>query len=110
MCPTQAIPYGEKSFEASTISSVRGLKKWSVNAEECYFGWTANGSGCGQCIRVCPFNKPESWLHDVTRILIGAKSGSIDNLLVKLDDASGFGAPEPKFDFWNNDSFIHIKG
>lgn len=109
MCPTQAIPHGDKSFDASTKSSFNGLKKWSVNAEECYFGWTANGSGCGQCIRVCPFNKPDSWLHDVTRVLIGAKVGAVDDLLVKLDDASGFGAEEPTFDFWETDEFIHIK-
>ncbi len=108
VCPSQAIPYGEKSFEASTVSSTSGIKKWSVNAEKCYFGWTANGSACSNCIRSCPFNKPEGWLHEATRILIGAKSGSIDKILVKLDDASGFGL-EPKFKFWKSDNFIHIK-
>jgi reductive dehalogenase len=100
-CPTQAITYGEKSMEPTTISTNPGVKKWSVNAENCYKSWAAHASGCSMCIKVCPFNKPEGWLHDATRILIGAKSGALDKLLVNLDDASGYG-PEPKFNFWDH--------
>ncbi len=109
-CPTKAIPTGPRTTEASTISSSKGVLKWAVNAEKCYEGWTINGSGCGVCIKTCPFNKPESWLHDATRILIGADSGSLDSLMVKLDDASGFGSPEPDFGFWVSDEYMHIKG
>lgn len=109
LCPSQAIPHGEKSMEASTLSSNSGVLKWSADAEKCWSSWVANGSGCGLCIRVCPFNKPESWLHDVTRIMIGAKSGSIDSLLVNLDDAGGYGKQEPNMIFWESDKYIHIK-
>jgi reductive dehalogenase len=109
LCPTQAISYEDRTMEPTTISTNPGVLKWSVNAEDCYLGWTANGSGCGMCIRVCPFNKPEGWLHDATRILIGARQGSLDSLLVKLDDASGYGTQEHKFGFWESDRFIHIK-
>jgi len=108
-CPTQAIPYDKQTMEPATISNNPGVLKWSVNPEDCYIGWTANGSGCGMCIKTCPFNKPDSWLHDATRILIGAKVGALDNILVKLDDASGFGKPEPADIFWQSDRFIHIK-
>lgn len=110
MCPTGALPKGEKSMEAINMSNNPGAKKWYVDGEKCYFGWHANGSGCGICIRVCPFNKPEGWLHDVTRILIGAKTGPIDKLLLNLDTASGYGTEEPKFDFWESDNFVHLKG
>ena len=96
-------------MQATTISTNPGVMKWPIDAELCYIGWEANGSGCGQCIRVCPFNKPEGWLHEATRILIGAKSGSLDNLLLKLDDASGYGDQEPRFIFWEGDNYIHIK-
>ena len=41
--------------------------------------------------------------------LIGADSGSLDRLLVKLDDASGFGQRPPGFGFWESDDHIHIK-
>lgn len=108
-CPSQAIPYGDKSLEASTISSNSEVLKWSCDAEKCWTSWVANGSGCGVCKRVCPFNKPEGWLHDVTRIMIGAKSGSIDKLLVNLDTAGGYGATEPNMVFWDRDNYIHIK-
>jgi len=109
LCPSQAIPHEDKSMEASTISSNSGVLKWSADAEKCWSSWVANGSGCGVCIRVCPFNKPESWLHDVTRIMIGAKSGPIDSLLVNLDDAGGYGKEEPNMVFWESDKYIHIK-
>ena len=102
LCPTQAITHeDEKTYSAPTISANPGVKKWTINAEDCYAGWFANGSGCGVCIQVCPFNKPEGWLHDVTRIMIGAGVGSIDDLMVKLDDASGYGSGKPKFGFWD---------
>lgn len=101
LCPTQAISYDdEKSYVAPTISANPGVKKWYINAEDCYSGWFANGSGCSVCVQVCPFNKQEGWLHDITRVMIGAENGSLDNLLVKLDDASGYGAGEPKIKFW----------
>jgi len=110
LCPSQAISYGEKTMEASTISTNPGVLKWSANAEDCYTSWKANGSGCSVCVRVCPFNKPdEGWLHEATRILIGAKSGSLDSIMVKLDDASGYGKKEPNLDFWEKDNYIHIK-
>ena len=109
LCPSQAISYEDKTMEAANMSSNSGVLKWSSNPEKCWEGWIANGSGCGVCIRVCPFNKPESWLHDVTRIMIGAESGSIDSLLVNLDDAGGYGKKEPNMVFWESDKFIHIK-
>ncbi len=109
LCPSQAISYGDKTMDAANLSSNSDVLKWSSDPEKCWEGWIANGSGCGVCIRVCPFNKPESWLHDVTRIMIGAESGSIDKLLVNLDDAGGYGKKEPNMIFWDSDKFIHIK-
>jgi reductive dehalogenase len=109
LCPSQGISYEDKTMEATNISSNSDVLKWSSNPEKCWEGWIANGSGCGVCIRVCPFNKPEGWLHDVTRIMIGAGSGSIDKLLVNLDDAGGYGGAEPNMVFWKSDNYIHIK-
>ena len=109
LCPSQAISYEDKTMESANISSNSDVLKWSSNPEKCWESWIANGSGCGICIRVCPFNKPESWLHDVTRIMIGAESGSIGSLLVNLDDAGGYGKKEPNMVFWESDNFIHIK-
>ena len=108
-CPGKAISHKTRTTEPTTISTNPGVIKWPVDAEKCFFGWQAMGSGCGVCIRVCPFNKPGNWLHEVTRIMIGAKSGSLDKALLKLDDVSGYGATEPKTHFWESDNYIHIK-
>ena len=108
-CPTKAIPSGLKSSEAINISNNPGVEKWVVNGEDCYIGWNITGSSCANCVRVCPFNKPEGWLHAATRILIGAENGPLDKLLLNLDDASGYGVSQPKFDFWDNENYIHIK-
>jgi ferredoxin len=111
MCPTQAISFEGQTFEPKTISNNPGVLKWPLDNEKCFIGWQMTGGDCGNCIRVCPFNKPESWLHEATRILIGAKVGALDSVLTKLDTASGYGGekPEPEA-FWKKDSFIHIKG
>jgi hypothetical protein len=67
------------------------------------------GAECHICIRVCPFTKPDGWLHDATKILIGAKSGSIDSILLKLDDVSGYGPGVDPNEFWEMDDYIHVK-
>ena len=102
-CPTKAISLDtEKSFDVPNISANPGVLKWTINAENCYSGWFANGSACSVCIQVCPFNKPEGWLHELTRTMISVDNGSLDTTLVKLDDASGYGEGKPKFTFWES--------
>jgi reductive dehalogenase len=113
-CPGAAIPTGDKTFEptydAVHTSSNPGVKKWYVNTPACHQVWAENGMDCATCIRVCPFNKAESWLHEATRGLIGVGSGTVDQLLVKLDDASGYGEQKDANDFWRTkEIFIHTK-
>lgn len=107
-CPSGAISFGEQTFEAPP-SGNPGALKWAVNGAKCVQYWADSGSGCSQCIVACPFNKSEGWLHDATRVLIGAKSGSIDKILLKLDEVSGFGKPKPAAAYWNMDQYVHIK-
>lgn len=121
-CPSGCIPTPEElpepSFEPYDINNRVGVKKWQVRQAQCHAYWNECGVGCGNCLAVCPFNKPEGWLHEATRILIGAKVGSLDSLMVNLDEASGYGGtdgenPDPKLIdyFWNEkEEFIHIKG
>ena len=109
-CPGNAISSGERTREPVNISTNPGVLKWPIDAEKCLRGWMTFGSGCASCIRSCPFNKPDSWLHDATRILIGVESGAIDSLLLNLDDASGYGQATSAEDaFWQKDNYIHIK-
>jgi len=108
-CPSQAISYGAQSDEIVTISTNPGVMKWPLDNEKCFAGWQMAGGDCGNCIRVCPFNKPSNWLHEATRILIGAKAGPIDSLLVKLDTAAGYGGKNNPNDFWKKEKYLHIK-
>jgi len=55
------------------------------------------------------FNKPEGWLHDATRFLIGAESRTLDKVMLKMDDASGFGRQADPQEYWKKSHFIHIK-
>ena len=110
LCPVGAITEGARTYEAHA-SGVPGYYHWPLEGDKCFELWNDVGGSCSNCIRVCPFNKPEGWLHEATRILIGVKSGPLDQLLLRLDDASGFGVEEgdnPR-DFWNKDTYIHIK-
>jgi len=56
-CPPKAIPNGAPSYQVYNISNIRGVKKWTVDAEKCYSFWSKQLTECGICMRVCPFNK-----------------------------------------------------
>lgn len=108
-CPSGAIPHGERTTESGQASSSPGVLRWTVSGIKCQQQWAASGVSCSICKSVCPFNKPEGWLHEATRILIGAQSGTIDKLLLKLDDVSGFGKKMTSEEFWEKDTYVHIK-
>lgn len=117
-CPSGCIDtvgeFDKPTFATYDINNIVGVKKWQVDQKKCHVYWSESGVGCSNCIAACPFNKPESWMHEATRILIGAKSGPIDALMANLDHASGYGGllEEPDADavkaFWEKKNFIHI--
>ena len=39
------------------LSSINGVKKWSVDGEKCFSYWAKIVSDCMICMRVCPYNK-----------------------------------------------------
>jgi reductive dehalogenase len=89
-CPGRAISFGEPTNEGPTISNSSGAYKWYINPEKCFEFWVRNTGGCGNCIRVCPFNKPLGWLHDMTRFLVGNASW-LDPALLRMDKLLGYG-------------------
>ena len=109
LCPSGAIIEGKRNYDAHDMSNNPGVFKWPVKMLKCYTLWRQNGSDCSNCITVCPFNKPDSWLHQAARILIGARSGALNKFILKLDDASGYGAQKDPTSYWKKNNFIHIK-
>ncbi len=60
-CPVKAIPDDAPKFETHDgISHLKGVKKWTVNAKQCFKFWVNQGTDCSICIRVCPYNKDYS--------------------------------------------------
>jgi len=56
-CPVKAIPDGAPGSPPPGPSYLRGVRKWTVDAEKCFGFWTQQNSDCSICIRVCPFNR-----------------------------------------------------
>jgi len=101
-CPGQAIDYGEPSDRVNNISNNSGLYRWPINAEKCFRYWTAAGTSCANCIRVCPFNKEPGWLHEAVRW--GVKHTPwLDSWFVKVDDSLGYGRQINAGEFWQAD-------
>jgi epoxyqueuosine reductase len=99
-CPGKAILYGAPTEEIHNISNRQGLLRWPINAEKCFAFWSAHGGSCANCIRVCPFNKPEGWLHSCVKW--GVKHTRwLDSLFVLGDDIFGYGKQIKTEDFWN---------
>jgi reductive dehalogenase len=66
-CPGRAITDGERTTKPINISNAGGALKWYMDAEKCFKFGAKNTVECGNCIRVCPFNKPDGMLHNVVR-------------------------------------------
>lgn len=100
LCPSQSIAYGrERSWTGKTVSNNSGVKKWYINPETCYGFWIRNGSDCANCIRSCPYNKPNNVLHRVV-LWVTQHLPWLDRVIVKMDDIVGFGRQRPSSALW----------
>ncbi len=100
-CPSGSIPDGKRTWSGTSVSNNPGVLKWYIHPETCY---DFNGFSCSNCKRVCPFNKPNnSWLHKMIREFIELKAGSLNKIMISLDQASGYGEQLSDMDFWKMD-------
>jgi reductive dehalogenase len=89
-CPGQALKHGERTAEHNNISNNGNLLKWSVDAERCIQWWVKNRSHCTNCIRVCPFNKPDTPLHRFVKWMV-TYFPQFNTFNLKMDDLVGYG-------------------
>jgi reductive dehalogenase len=100
-CPSAAITDGSRTWEGKSPSNNPGTFKWYIESEKCY---DFNGFSCSNCKRVCPFTKPNnSWLHQMIRKAIEVKISPLNKLMVRLDQASGYGHQLQDTEFWKRD-------
>ncbi|MCB0074034.1 MAG: reductive dehalogenase [Caldilineaceae bacterium] len=88
-CPPKAIPAGEPDGAFHNASNFVGIRKWNVDGEKCFKFWANQGTECGICIRVCPYNKDyRKWYHRLGQRLAGT---SLRGFMLWLDGRLGYG-------------------
>ncbi|MDP2873568.1 MAG: reductive dehalogenase domain-containing protein [Bacillota bacterium] len=90
-CPSRSVPSG-----APVI--LRGAEKWAVAGDTCLDFWHAapdRWCNCSVCIKVCPWNKPDSWWHALAAALVGVLPWAA-RPLVWLDDLLFGRNPRPR--------------
>ncbi|MBW1942238.1 MAG: reductive dehalogenase [Deltaproteobacteria bacterium] len=98
-CPGQAIPFGDPTTDIQDCSNREGLYRWPLNAVKCFHFWSVNGTACANCIRVCPFNKPEGILHSAVKWGI-RNTHMFNRLFLRGDDLMGYGKQKKAGLFW----------
>lgn len=98
MCPSRSISFEkEPSYEVMCPSNNPGMKKWYVNTWSCLTYWVENGAYCDLCTAVCPFSKPQSWVHDLVKAVSGI-TPAFNPAFKKLDDVFGYGTTMEDYD------------
>jgi reductive dehalogenase len=93
-CPSGAISDGDKIMH-------NGYEKWPLDAKKCTTMRVGNqhGSGCGTCVKVCPWSKPYTPFHravnwTMRNIKFARRFG------IWGDDLLGYGKPDNKNKWW----------
>jgi epoxyqueuosine reductase QueG len=83
-CPPQALPYSKPSGEQISKSNIKGVVKWTPNAEKCFKFWANQNSDCIICVRACPYNRDFS--KRLNRWWLALASSPLRRAALWLDD------------------------
>ncbi|TFF93892.1 reductive dehalogenase [Candidatus Thorarchaeota archaeon] len=101
MCPSQSIPHErERTWKGETKSNNPGVKKWYVDVESCYDFWIQNGCDCSNCIRSCPFNKRNNWIHKAVTFIV-ERFPWLHKLVLAFDGLLGYGRQDSASRYWS---------
>ncbi|MCM1566789.1 MAG: reductive dehalogenase [Dehalobacter sp. 4CP] len=96
-CPSGAITQDRDLVEYN------GYMRWNSDFKKCTEFRVTNkeGSSCGRCMKVCPWNsKEKSWFH-TAGTWIGSKGEASASLLKKIDDMFGYGEEQiERYKWW----------
>lgn len=86
-CPVKALPFGPPEVGGPNVSAIRGVRKWTSDAEKCFGFWVKLSSDCAICMRVCPFNRDfRKWRH---RLWLRLALSRLRRLALWLDRTRG---------------------
>lgn len=85
-CPVKALPFGAPGDTSTSVSSIRGVRKWTSDAQKCFGYWAKIASDCAICLRVCPFNRDFSVLRN--RLWLRLALSPLRRLALAMDDVS----------------------
>ncbi|MCG8473023.1 MAG: reductive dehalogenase [Desulfobacterales bacterium] len=107
LCPSKSISMDdEPSYKVACPSNNPGMKKYYVNTWSCLEFWVSSGGGCSNCIAVCPYSKPGTWIHDIVKA-VSSKTTAFNRAFVKMDDVLGYGQTLEKhsdpFEWWRSE-------
>ena len=93
-CPSRAISDGGKVMH-------NGYEKWPTDVEKCTAMRVGNqkGSGCGTCIKACPWSKPFTPFHRAVNWTM-RNIPAARRLAIWGDDVLGYGKPDPDRKWW----------
>jgi reductive dehalogenase len=95
-CPVKALPFGAPQEGGANISALKGVRKWTSDAEKCFGFWAKLSSDCAICMRVCPFNRDfGKWWH---RMWLRLALSPLRRIALRLDKRRG-GRKKPS-DWW----------
>lgn len=98
-CPSQSIPAGGPEW-------VRGAHKWPINGDTCLAFWESAPTrwcNCNVCIKVCPWNKPDTWWHGLAASAVRRLPWLV-RPLVWIDDVIYGRNPRPQVRFLEYDN------
>ena len=100
-CPVKALPYDSPRADQPNRSAIRGVVKWTSDAEKCFGYWTKLASDCAICMRVCPFNRDfRRWIN---RLWLRLALSPLRGLALWLDDRSGRARRLKPKEWWSRD-------
>ena len=99
-CPVKALPFGAPSAEPVNRSSIRGVRKWTSDAEKCFGYWAKLSSDCAICLRVCPFNRDYARVWNRLWLMIALSP--LRRFALRLDDILKRAARLKPRDWWQS--------
>ncbi len=96
-CPVKALPF-DAPKAGGNQSSIKGVVKWTSDAEKCFGYWAKLASDCAICMRVCPFNRDYSKASN--RWWLKLALSPLRKLALWLDDKSERAKRMKPRDWW----------